>query len=391
MASNRYKEIANTVYSNLKKSNLIRSFTPYERKVKEFAHTMIDGKRTTIWCTNDYMLMSMNQRTIDVCVEKIREFGIGSGGTRNISGTQTIHEEVEELIAGWYGKDRGLLFGSGFMANYGTLRALRSIYNPLFISDELNHASMILGMTESKKKVYRHNDMNSLESILKKHKHIPNKVIAFESLYSMEGTKGNVSDTIYLAKKYGAMTYCDEIHAVGIYGRKGSGVLEEENRTKDIDIIMGGMGKGLGGLGGFVCGDDVLVRCISAYASSYIFTTSLPPALCYAAKQNILDCMASYDQRMRFLENALFLKKKLIDAEFRLVDSTTESHILCVEIGSEVECKLVAKDLLRHGIYIQPIFYPTVPLGRARLRITPTLRHTEKMMDYLVGCLRDVV
>ena len=348
------------------------------------------GERdVVVWCSNDYLGQGQNPVVIDAMHRAIDEVGSGSGGTRNISGTTRYHVELEAELADWHGKEAALLFTSGYVSNEATLSSLTKILPGLIIfSDALNHASMIAGIRHGggEKRVFRHNDLQHLEELLKAAPADAPKLVAFESVYSMDGDIADLRATVDLAKKYGAMTYIDEVHAVGMYGPRGAGVAELHGLMAEIDIIEGTLGKAIGMMGGYIAGDADLIDAVRLYASGFIFTTSLPPAIAAGASASIRWLKAHDEVRRQHQERAATLKQRFRAAGIPVMPSV--SHIVPVLVGDPVHTKMVSDMLLADfGVYVQPINYPTVPKGTERLRFTPTPLHTDAMMDHLVGAM----
>jgi 5-aminolevulinate synthase len=348
-----------------------------------------EPRDVVVWCSNDYLGQGQNPVIIEAMHRAIDEAGSGSGGTRNISGTTHYHVELEAELASLHGKEASLLFTSGYVSNEAALATLQTILPGLIIfSDELNHASMIAGIRHGggPRKIFRHNDLAHLEELLANAPAETPKLVAFESVYSMDGDIADIAATAALAKKYGALTYLDEVHAVGLYGAHGGGVSERDGVADQIDIIEGTLGKAFGVMGGYIAADAVLIDAIRSHASGFIFTTSLPPALTAGALASIRWLKAHDEVRQRHQERAATLKARLTAAGLPVMPSV--SHIVPILVGDPVHCKLVSDMLLaEHGIYVQPINYPTVPRGTERLRFTPTPFHTDAMMDDLTAAL----
>ncbi|MGH7017270.1 MAG: 5-aminolevulinate synthase [Caulobacteraceae bacterium] len=348
-----------------------------------------EAREVVVWCSNDYLGQGQNPVLLAAMKRAIDEAGAGSGGTRNISGTTHYHVELEAEIASLHGKEAALLFTSGYVSNEAALATLQKILPGLVIfSDALNHASMIEGIRHGggARRIFRHNDLEHLESLLAAEPTDAPKLVAFESVYSMDGDIADIRATAALAKKYGALTYLDEVHAVGLYGRGGGGVSERDGAAGEIDIIEGTLGKAFGVMGGYIAAAAAIIDAIRSHAAGFIFTTSLPPALTAGALASIRWLKAHDEVRVRHQERAAALKGRMAAADLPVMGSL--SHIVPVMVGDPVHCKRVSDMLLAdHGIYVQPINYPTVPRGTERLRFTPTPFHTDAMMDDLVAAL----
>jgi 5-aminolevulinate synthase len=346
----------------------------------------------TVWCSNDYLGMGQSPCVSETMKAAIDDVGSGAGGTRNISGTTLYHVELETSLADLHKKDEALLFTSGYVANEATISTLARILPGLIIfSDELNHASMIAGVrgARTEKHVFRHNDLEHLEALLAAAPSDAPKVIAFESVYSMDGDIGPIEGICDLADKYDALTYIDEVHAVGLYGLRGAGIAERDGLMHRVDIIEGTLGKAFGVVGGYIAADGAIVDAIRSTAPGFIFTTALPPAVAAGARASVEYLKSAHSLREKHQERAATLKTRLSDAGFPVMPSVT--HIVPIHVGDPVLCKRITDMLLDdHGIYVQPINYPTVPKGTERLRLTPTPLHTDEMFDQLVLALEDV-
>jgi 5-aminolevulinate synthase len=336
--------------------------------------------------------MGQNAKVVAAMKDAVDLAGAGSGGTRNISGTNHFHVELEKELADLHGKESALLFTSGFVSNEATLSTLaRLLPGCIFFSDELNHASMIEGMRHSgaEKRIYRHNDMAHLDELLKAAPAHAPKIICFESVYSMEGDFGQIGKICDLAERYGAMTYLDEVHGVGLYGPRGGGVAERDGVMHRVDIIEGTLAKAFGVMGGYITGTSAIVDCVRSFASGFIFTTSLPPAITGGALAAVRHLKQSNVEREGLQERAARLKGLLGKRNVPLIDSP--SHIVPVLVGDAALCKVVSDELLfTHDVYVQPINFPTVPRGTERLRITPSPLHTDAQMDHLVEAIDTV-
>ena len=351
-----------------------------------------DGEREiTVWCSNDYLGMGQDEDVLDAMHEAIDSFGAGSGGTRNISGTTRYHVELERELADLHGKSGALLFTSGYVANEATLSTLGKILPGLIIySDALNHASMIEGIRRSgaDRRVFRHNDVDHLRALIENDDPDRPKLIAFESVYSMDGDIGPIEEICDLADEFDALTYIDEVHAVGMYGDEGAGVAQRDGLMDRVDIVEGTLGKAYGVMGGYIAGHETMIDAIRSMASGFIFTTSTCPVMAAGALSSIRKLRSDEGQRLRtdHQAKAALLKAKFRDAGLPVMDSVT--HIVPLLVGDPEKCKALSDTLLfDFGIYVQPINYPTVPRGTERLRFTPGPVHDEAMMDELVSAI----
>jgi 5-aminolevulinate synthase len=349
-------------------------------------------KPITVWCSNDYLAMGQHPKVVAAMEEALHDVGAGSGGTRNIGGNTHYHVELESELADLHGKNGALLFTSGYVSNEATLATLAKLLPGCIIySDELNHASMIAGIRNSgcEKRVWRHNDLAHLEELLAESDPDVAKLIAFESVYSMDGDVAPIAAICDLADKYNALTYCDEVHAVGMYGARGGGITERDNVADRVTIIEGTLGKAFGVMGGYIAAEQKIVDVIRSYAPGFIFTTSLSPVLVAGVLAAVRHLKGSSEERDAQQTNAAMLKKLFFDAGLPVLMS--ETHIVPLMVGDPIKAKKISDTLLaEYGVYVQPINYPTVPRGTERLRFTPGPHHTEAMMHELTGALVEI-
>ena len=341
------------------------------------------------WCSNDYLGMSTREEVIAKMGFVTHRAGAGSGGTRNISGTTNHHRELELTLANWHNKQAALVFNGAYAANMATLQTIgRAMPELVFFSDERNHASLIEGMRAAgnKKIIFRHNDAAHLESLLEELPLDTPKMIVLESVYSIKGTTAPLHQMAHLAKKYRALSYVDEVHAVGMYGATGAGMLEQEGLSDAFDIVNGTLSKAIGVYGGYIASSAVLVDFIRSFGSGFIFTTSLPPAICSAAQKSIELIRKEEEMRASFFSNVHALRKSFDDHGINYTPNNT--HITSIKIGNAIACKKIARELLlKKGVYLQPINYPTVPKGEECLRIVCTSRHLPKHINQLTAAL----
>ncbi len=392
-----YSKVFNAAIDRLHEEGRYRVFIDILRNKGAFPNARCFAghngpKPITVWCSNDYLGMGQHPKVISAMEAALHDVGAGSGGTRNIGGNTHYHVDLEGELADLHGKETALLFTSGYVSNEATLATLAKILPGCIIfSDELNHASMIAGIRNSgcEKQVWRHNDLAHLEELLAASDPEAPKLIAFESVYSMDADIAPITEICDLADKYNAITYCDEVHAVGMYGARGGGISERDEVADRITIIEGTLGKAFGVMGGYIAADRVIVDVIRSYAPGFIFTTSLSPVLVAGVLASVRHLKASSEEREAQQASAAFLKKSFADAGLPVMNSVT--HIVPLMIGDPVKAKRISDILLaEYGVYVQPINFPTVPRGTERLRFTPGPTHTEEMMTELTSALVEI-
>jgi 5-aminolevulinate synthase len=375
----------------LKSEGNYRIFAELERRCGDFPRVTHHGAsvdEVTVWCSNDYLGMGHHPKVVQAMVETVAACGTGAGGTRNISGTNRHHRELEAELADLHAKEAALLFTSGYVSNWASLSTLGArIPNAVILSDEKNHASMIEGIRHSRadKVLWKHNDWRDLDRKLKAVGDRP-KIVAFESVYSMDGDICPMREIVEVAEAHGALTYLDEVHAVGMYGPRGGGISEREGLAHRIDLIEGTLGKAFGVVGGYITASSAMVDFLRSFASGFIFTTALPPAVAAAARASIAHLKQSDAERMAQRDRVRRLRARLDAAG--IPHMANESHIIPVMIADPVKCRMISDILMQDwGIYVQPINYPTVPKGTERLRITPGPLHSDADIDRLVSAL----
>jgi len=391
-----YQDIFDLQVDKLRSENRYRYFIELERIVGRHPYALWNhpsgAREVIIWCSNDYLGMGQSENSIEAMRTAVSEHGTGAGGTRNISGTSSSIVNLEDELAALHRKERALVFTSGYVANEASIASLISLLDdPIILSDSMNHASIISGIRygRAEKAVFRHNDVDHLEELLAALPYERHKIIIFESVYSMDGDISPIAEIAALARKYNALTYLDEVHAVGMYGAEGGGIAQRDGLEDQIDIIQGTLGKAYGAMGGYIAASDAVCDAIRGYGSGFIFTTAMPPALAEAALASISYLRSSSDERSAQQEQASYLKKCLEERNMPALPSS--SHIVPVMVGDATKCSEISWTLLQdYGLYIQPINYPTVPRGTERLRITPGPLHTKEMVDRLVDCLEAV-
>ncbi|MBL6959175.1 MAG: 5-aminolevulinate synthase [Rhodospirillales bacterium] len=391
-----YQKFFESKISDLKTEGRYRVFADLERQVGKFpkAKNHYEGgvREITVWCSNDYMGQGQNPVVLDAMHEVIDQCGAGAGGTRNISGTNHYHVLLEEELADLHQTQAALLLGSGWMANMTALSTINAmIPDCVVISDSKNHNSMIEGIRHSKadKKIWKHNDLAHLEEILSSIGTDRPKMVAFESVYSMDGDIAPIKEILDLCDKYNAMSFLDEVHAVGMYGKRGGGVAERDGQMDRVTIIQGTLAKAFGVVGGYIAGTSAMCDFVRSYGAGFIFSSSLPPAIAAGARASIQYLKEHNELRERHQERAATLKRRFTEAGIPVLPSV--SHIVPVLVGDAVLCKQASDDLMEiHGIYVQPINYPTVDRGTERLRFTPTPLHSDADMDHLVNAIKEV-
>jgi 5-aminolevulinate synthase len=392
-----YNSTFENALNQLRSEGRYRVFNNITRKRGEFPKAVFNNELgiksdVTIWCSNDYLGMGQHPEVIDAFVNAAKAVGAGAGGTRNISGTSSYHVELERELCNFHHKEAALIFTSGYIANECALSTLaRFLPGCIVYSDANNHASMIEGIKNGKsdKHIWRHNDVDHLEFLLKQSPKEQPKIVAFESVYSMDGDLCPIKEIIKVSKKYNALTYLDEVHGVGLYGEHGGGLSEKMNVTSELDIIEGTLAKGFGIMGGYIAASKNIADVIRSFAPGFIFTTSMPPSIAAAAIASIRVVKNNNSLRLELHERANKLKQLMLSKNLPIIKN--DSHIVPLLVKDSARCKEISDILLNEfSIYVQPINYPTVPKGTERLRFTPTPYHDDSKMEYLVDCLDQI-
>ncbi len=392
-----YRSLFEDAVDALRAEKRYRVFADLERIAGKFPRAIYrdaadNAREIAIWCSNDYLGMGQHEKVVAAMQETAGKLGVGAGGTRNISGTNRPLVELERTLADLHRKEAALVFTSGFVSNEASISTIaRLLPDCIIFSDQLNHASMIQGVRQSgmQKQIFRHNDVAHLRELLSAVDRKRPKLIAFESVYSMDGDIAPIKEICDLAEEFGALTYIDEVHAVGMYGPRGGGIADREGLMDRIDIIEGTLAKGFGVMGGYIAANRAIIDAVRSYAPEFIFTTALPPALCAAARASIEHLKVSQVERLGHKRQAQLTKDILTDAGLPVLK--TDTHIVPLIVGDARACKAASDMLLdKHNIYIQPINYPTVPKGTERLRITPTPLHSDEMIFELRHALVSV-
>jgi 5-aminolevulinate synthase len=393
-----YEDLLAAKLDELRARGQYREFVDINRRAGDYPRALrrtADGRtrQVTVWCSNDYLGMSQHPKVLEAMHRAVDEYGAGSGGSRNIGGTHAHYARLEASLAEWHGKEAALVFPTGYGSNDATLQCLlRVLPDPFVVSDELNHASIINGVrsTRAERAVFRHNDVDHLDALLSAQPADRPKIVVFESVYSMDGDVAPIEEIVKVAQHHNALTHLDEVHAIGMYGPRGAGLAAQLNVDHHVDIIQGTMAKAIGVIGGYIAGSATLVDAVRSFASGFIFTTSLPPAVVAACHASVEHLKTSDAERTALHRKTALLREALRDAGIEVMPCST-THVLPVLVGDAELCKRAAARLLdRHDVYLQPINSPTVPVGTERFRVNVTPNHTEDDIAHLVRALREV-
>jgi 5-aminolevulinate synthase len=389
---NKYKIFLDDYLHSINAEGRYRTFVDIERDCATFPYAFCKNtnSKVVLWCSNDYLGMGLHPNVTSAAKKALEKYGIGAGGTRNISGNSSAVVELEQILAKLHQKQKALVFSSGYVANQNSLFALAKIFKDLvFFSDADNHASIIAGINYSRaeKHIFAHNDVDSLNKCLRQVDITKPKLIVFESIYSMDGSIAPIADICSLAQEYNALIYLDEVHSVALYGDTGAGISEKLGVSRQIDIIQGTLGKGFGGVGGYLAAESQIIEAIRLTAPGFIFTTAMPPVIAAGLKASIEYLMTSNFERLKHQANVAAFKNHLLEAKIDFIDNN--SHIIPIIIGDAKRAKFISENLLyKHQIYLQHINYPTVPKGTERLRVIITPYHTQDMMQDLIRALK---
>ncbi|MGZ7460019.1 5-aminolevulinate synthase [Pseudomonas sp. Ma2-10] len=390
-----YQALLREQLETLKSSNQYRTFTTLSRICGQYPLAKLTGtnqRPVVVWCSNDYLGMSQHPSVREEMHDALETYGAGSGGSRNIGGSHEVYARLEESLADWHGKEAALVFPTGFGSNDATIQCLlRQIPDCVVVSDELNHASIVNGIrsTPNERKIFRHNDLAHLEQILAGYPLGQPKLVVFESIYSMDGDIAPIAGIVEVAKRYNALTYLDEVHAVGMYGPRGAGIAAERGLADRVDIIQGTMAKGIGVIGGYITSTQVIVDAVRSFATGFIFTTSLPPAITAGCLASVNHLKVSCVERDLLRTKTAKLRERLKHYDVPVMPCS-QTHVLPVLVGDAQRCKAAAERLLHiHGVYLQPINYPSVPIGTERFRVNATPNHSDEQIEHLAASLRE--
>lgn len=390
-----YQALLQKQLETLKSSNQYRTFTTLSRICGQYPLARLEDASqdpVVVWCSNDYLGMSQHPVVRGQMHKALDAYGAGSGGSRNIGGSHDLYARLEASLAEWHGKEAALVFPTGFGSNDATLQCLlRRIPDCVVVSDELNHASIVNGIrsTPNDRRIFRHNDVADLESILASYPHARPKIVVFESVYSMDGDIAPIAEIVGVAKRHNALTYLDEVHAVGMYGPRGAGIAAAVGVADQIDVIQGTMAKAIGVIGGYIAASQIIVDSVRSFATGFIFTTSLPPAVTAGCLASVEHLKASSAERERLHSQTALLRERLKQYDIPVMPCS-KTHVLPVLVGEAKRCKSAAERLLhKHGVYLQPINYPSVPVGTERFRVNATPNHSEDQIEHLADSLRE--